>query len=936
MTEPTGGAGPGGWRPLVHPHPFHGDLSMGGRIGAFDWAATPLGPMADWPRPLRTSVDTMLAADQAMFIVWGPERILLYNDAYGAILGDKHPDALGRPFFAVWPELEEGLGPALERVAEGLPQRVEDAHKILPSYGRARESRLSLACTPLYDEEMSVAGALCIGQGYAALIPADRAAYEYGKRREVAWQATGSAVFERAVPLDETTYHSAQWAAILGYERSELPPYERFLEWVYEQIHPEDRERIREGYQDFLAGRTEGYGAEARIRHKQGHWVWVRWVARALERSADGRVGRLAGMMLDITDMKEREEALRRSEAKARLLARMVESSPGFIGISDAEGNPVWVNEAGLEMVGMGWEEARTHSLVDYFMPEDRDRVRSEILPTVLREGEWAGELDFRHHPSGSAIPVLYHVYSLPDPESGELTHIATITRDLTAKKQAEKNLRDSEERFRALVEATASMVWTADAEGKVVEDSPSWRAFTGQSREEWLADMGWLAPVHPDEKDSVVARWQEAQAAGSPLLNEIRIFNAPRGEYRWTLLRAIPLKNADGSIRGWVGMNTDITEQRQAEQRLREADRRKDDFLALLGHELRNPLTPIASAAQLLELKPGALSRQQLQQVSRTLSRQTTHLTRMVDDLLDLSRLERGRIGLQQEAVDLRALVPEAVESIPVLAEAGAFDFGYSVPDDPLTVEGDPVRLVQVLANLLDNATKYTQAGGWIRVEAGREAEEVVVRVRDNGRGIEPQALDWLFEPFERGASREGQVLGLGLGLPLVRRLMELQGGSVAVDSPGPGQGSVFTLRLPAHAAPGAEAAAPGGGEPAAGAGVILLVEDNPDVAESLRFLLEALDQTVRHAASGRAAAEAVQTLTPGLVLIDIGLPDRNGFEVARELRRTLGDTPLVALSGHPPSHYPDEPAEVFDDYLLKPPTLEALRRVMGRMQTD
>ncbi|HKJ87103.1 MAG TPA: ATP-binding protein, partial [Gammaproteobacteria bacterium] len=380
--------------------------------------------------------------------------------------------------------------------------------------------------------------------------------------------------------------------------------------------------------------------------------------------------------------------------------------------------------------------------------------------------------------------------------------------------------------------------------------------------------------------------RLDQVYATGKPFtaseaFAEFRAPGSVEATPRYLTFAYLPVNGLKGEIVGVAAFVQDVTGEVEARKALEREGERKDEFLSLLAHELRNPLTPIANAAQLLDLKAASIDPEQLNQVSSLITRQITHLTRIVDDLLDLSRIDQGRITLQKETVDLRELVPQAVESIADLREGRTFDFSVDLPDSPLTVYGDPVRLTQVLANLLDNAAKYTPGGGWIRLEGHREGERAVLRVRDNGAGMDPSFLPKLFKTFERGPNRDTQVMGLGLGLPLVKRLLRLHGGTVEAWSPGPGMGSTFTVRLPARAPEttgGTDEAAPLCNT----AGQILIAEDNEDVAGSLRFLLEALGQKVRRAANGQEALEAIRSFRPALVLLDIGLPDMTGFEVA------------------------------------------------------
>jgi signal transduction histidine kinase/DNA-binding response OmpR family regulator len=337
----------------------------------------------------------------------------------------------------------------------------------------------------------------------------------------------------------------------------------------------------------------------------------------------------------------------------------------------------------------------------------------------------------------------------------------------------------------------------------------------------------------------------------------------------------------------------------------VQEADRQKNEFLAMLAHELRNPLAPIRNAVQVLETET-ALPRQQ-QWAREVIARQVQQMVRMVDDLLDVSRITRGKITLRTETVDVAKVIADAVETSRPLIEARRHELNVNLPQQPLRTRGDPARLAQVIANLLNNAAKYTEEGGRIWLGVEREAEEVVVRVRDTGVGVPPDMLASIFEPFaqvERSIDRSQG--GLGIGLTLVRRLVELHEGRVEAYSAGPGAGSEFVVRLPALAdtLPGTP---PSNGKHASPARRLpplrtLIIDDNVDGAESLAVLLRALGLEVQTAYDGPEGLSAAAEFRPEVVLLDIGLPKMDGYEVARRLRRTWGGEPLllIALSGY------------------------------------
>jgi signal transduction histidine kinase/DNA-binding response OmpR family regulator len=365
--------------------------------------------------------------------------------------------------------------------------------------------------------------------------------------------------------------------------------------------------------------------------------------------------------------------------------------------------------------------------------------------------------------------------------------------------------------------------------------------------------------------------------------------------------------------------------------EQLRESDRRKDEFLATLSHELRNPLAPLQNALQSMRLTgEGAVSNGKLHEI---MERQVGHLVRLVDDLLEVSRISRGTFQLRRERVEVAAVVRNAIETSEPLLRAASHELSVALPEEPLFVEGDPTRLTQIFANLLNNSAKYTPAGGHIGIRAARDGDAVVISVTDDGIGITPEALPRIFEMFTRGGSTIGDQGGLGIGLALVKKLAEMHGGSVVAKSEGPGCGSEFTFRLPlaaATSARGVERTA----TPVPRNKRVLVVDDNEDAAETLAMLLGLIGADVRVAHDGPAALAAFAAFAPEVVLLDIGMPGMDGYEVARRLRALdpARDTSIVALTGWGQSEDRRLAREAgFDHHLVKPANVDALRAILG-----
>ena len=373
-----------------------------------------------------------------------------------------------------------------------------------------------------------------------------------------------------------------------------------------------------------------------------------------------------------------------------------------------------------------------------------------------------------------------------------------------------------------------------------------------------------------------------------------------------------------------------------RVERQLRDADRQKDEFLATLAHELRNPLGPIRNAVELLR-QLGNDAPQQQEQARQTIIRQTNHLVRLVDDLLDVSRINQGKITLRREPTELAAFIGTALETVQPIMESRQHALSVTLPPENVTLCGDNVRLAQIIGNLLHNAAKFTPLGGQVALTATLEGDMLAIRIADNGIGIAPGNAARIFDLFAQAQHVSDRVQdGLGIGLSLVRKLVELHGGTVAVSSQGEGQGSTFEVRLPVMAsAPAPEPAAAAAETSVAHGHRILVVDDSADSAAMLCALLEINGHTVAMSNTGREALATAASFRPGIVFLDIGLPDMTGYEVAATLRampETAGAT-LVALTGYgQQKDKKDAMAAGFDHHLVKPINFDALMALTSR----
>ena len=751
---------------------------------------------------------------------------------------------------------------------------------------------------------------------------------------EFALAAMGVGLFEYD-PIAGRHRFSDRCKAIWGLEAEDEPTAERILALV----HPDDRQLTAAACDSLKPDGPGHYSIEHRVIRPDGMVRWVQVCGRTVfEETASGRRPvRSHGTMLDITERRLTERRLFERDSQ---LSAFIDGAPASIAMFDSEMRYLAVSRQYAEDRQFSPADLIGRSVYEVFphLPERSKALYSRCLGGVTERCD----TDILVRANGSREWVRWEMrpwYRADQTVGGLILFSEFITHRMLAQQQ----LRESEARLDVAIRAGALGIYDYN----IAENTTTWdarvRELWGVSPDEEITYETFLAGLHPDDRAATVKMLEGAlgpQSQGTHAC-EYRVVHRGDGSTRWISSTGTVFFESGRAVR-LVGIVQDITDRKRAEltlaqsaKELRQADQRKDAFLATLSHELRNPLAPIRTAAQILAFPN--LTDEQLTWARQVIQRQTTHMALLLDDLLEVARITRGKLVLKKERVPLASIVESALEAARPLLDEKHHRLVVSLPDETLIFDADPLRLSQVLSNLLGNAAKYTDPSGQIELNARVDNGRLCVSVKDNGIGIPPEALGQIFTMFwqvESGTDHSGG--GLGIGLAFVKGLVELHGGTIEARSAGPGRGSEFLVRLPIDATtavptPSAEY------QPqtvmAKGCRV-LLADDNKDAADSLAMLLRLARHDVRVTHSGEAALSVAQSFRPDIALVDIGMPELDGYGVARALRRQpwAAGIRLVALTGWGQQEDKERArAAGFDHHLTKPVDAETLEVLLS-----
>jgi signal transduction histidine kinase/ActR/RegA family two-component response regulator len=817
---------------------------MAQRVRDHDWAATGLGASQTWPDSLLALVEVILAAHEPRFMAWGPQRVMIYNDLYAPLCGNKHPAALGRPFEEVWFDIIEDIGPIMDRAYGGEAVHMDDiAFSMVDRHGFPEETHFAFSYLPVHNRAGQVEGMVCTCRETTDMVLTQRL---------LAFQLR---LGDRLRPIADPTEVKRLAVQLLA-------------------------EELRAGLVGYGEIPADGVPAALHVRHGDG----------SLE----------------------------------------IPARPPLNGNTNAA----------LAALASG------EQLVLHDLRNDDGVIAQQIAALALPLGIRALAV-LPLAKDGRLIAYLYLAHAEPRrwaPREMELA-LDVVKRTWSAAERAttEATLRRTRERLAATLEAADISTWDYDAvNDRLLPDDNVSSALTVAGRALHAGESleAFVMCCHADDRDRVRQSLRDALADGEHWRSEHRVLQAD-GSHRWVVAHGRIERDLAGHAHRMPGVLVDITDRKRAEEALQEADRRKDEFLATLAHELRNPLAPIRSAARISSEPTATL--QQLRWSHEVIERQVRNMALLLDDLLDVSRITRGILEVRKTPTSATSVVEAALEtSRPVIA-ARNHRLVVEVAPEALHIDGDPLRLAQALANLLTNAAKYTDPGGTIRLSAQREDDALVMRVSDSGIGIAPASLDRIFTMFSQVESAlERSEGGLGIGLALVKGIVELHGGKVQAYSAGLGQGSEFVLSIPdVRAGPVPEVSPPVPEAVVRGPLRVALADDNIDGAETLAALLQLDGYEVRVAHDGLAALDLVREYRPDAVFLDIGMPGLNGYEVARQLRaeQPAGETPpvLVALTGWGGAEDKKRAVDAgFDQHLTKPVDPDALVEILVRISRE
>jgi PAS domain S-box-containing protein len=863
---------------------------------------------------------TLKSIGDAVITTDAERRVTFMNPAACKLTGWTEAEATGRPLPEVLPLVDQRTGEPIERPAiramrERHPVNLPARTVLLAKDGRTIPIDDSTA--PIFDDDGGIVGSVIIFRDGTERRRAEDAIAEAYQHQSAILESIADGFM--AIDADwRLTYVNAESLRLCGMTRAEMIGKDHW-ELFPGSVGTEIERQFRRVAADQLSAEFENY-----------YQPWGRWFSLKVYPAADGGI---TIYYRDITDQKRAEQELKDQEERYRLLA---EANPIGIIQGTASGGVRFCNDAYCRITGYTKEDFES-GRVDWasitppeWLVVDRKQV------AMAKETGYSPPYEKEYiRKDGSRVRVMIGFAVVGEDRESTVAFIM----DLSALESAKSRLRESEELFRTMADNIPQLSWMARADGHLFWYNKRWYEYTGTTPEQ-VDGWGWQTVHDPELLPVIMERWKFSLERGEPFDMVLPLRGAD-GVFRPFLTRVNPVKDDAGQVVRWFGTNTDVTDQQRAErairdqsEQLRQADRKKDEFLAMLAHELRNPLASMSNAIQLLRLPN--IPAEFAESSKDVIDRQVKHLARLIDDLLDVSRITRGKIELRKERFDASQVINSAVDAVRPLIEEKKHELSVSFKPGTLWCELDPTRLEQILINLLTNAARYTQAGGRIWLTARHEGDSVTFRVKDNGIGISPEKLPEMFELFTQGdrsmARSEG---GLGVGLTIVKRIAELHGGNVSARSEGPGKGSEFTVSFPALPSP----VPPPRNTPEIQSGSprssrILVVDDNVDSASGLSRLLGLLGMDIRTAHDGLTAIAEAVVFRPEFILLDIGLPGMDGYQVASQLRRDgLTDSVIIAVSGYGQEQDRRRSREAgFDHHLVKPIDYDALVTLIGQ----
>jgi PAS domain S-box-containing protein len=662
----------------------------------------------------------------------------------------------------------------------------------------------------------------------------------------------------------------------------------------------------------------------------------------------DGREESVA-FILDLTEQKRIEANLRESEERIRLATASAELGMWFWDITIDE--LVWTPKC-KALFGLTADTEISYDLfLERLHPDDRDRTQEAV--TLALENKITYDIEYRTVWSDGSIHWIAAKGRAFYDNMGQAVRMMGTTQDISLRKFAEEALQQSELNFRTLADTMPQIIWTAQPDGYIDYYNQRWYDYTGMNFEQ-TQGWGWKPVLHPDDLQMCLDTWHESVRTGKPYQIEYRFRRANDGQYRWHLGRAFPLRNENGQIVKWFGSNTDIDDNKRTEVTLQNAlqqqqiareeaeraNRIKDEFLAVLSHELRSPLNPILGWSKLL--KAGKLNPKQTEQAIETIERNAKLQIDLIDDLLDVSRILRGKLTLNIASVNLNSIISAASETVRFAAQAKKIELVTTLEPSIEKAKGDPARLQQVILNLLTNAIKFTPNGGRVEVKIVKVDSYAQITVSDSGKGISPDFLPCIFDYFrQEDSSITRKFGGLGLGLAIVRQIVELHGGSVRAESPGLEQGATFTVMLPlivvdAQIVEDTRNELP---SDVSLSGIrVLVVDDENDSRDFVSFMLQQYGASVTAVSSATQVLEVIAELKPDVLVSDIGMPGMDGYALIRQIRARTeeegGGVPAIAVTAYAGEYDQRQAMEAgFQLHVPKPVEPDILAAAVGRL---